>query len=99
MDASETAQNQYASFLVRLWRSAEPRSTGSTDDWQGEVEHIQSGRRSGFTSRAELWEILCRLRDTCQVPPMGKETHHETHNHLPYTDCHVSGSVWDTSAD
>jgi hypothetical protein len=60
MDASETTQDQYASFLVRLWRSAEPRPNGSTGEWQGEVEHIQSGRRSAFASIGELWEFLCQ---------------------------------------
>lgn len=58
MDARETTQDQYASFLVRLWRSAEPRPNGSTDEWHGEVEHIQSGRRWRLGSPAELWEFL-----------------------------------------
>ena len=64
MDASETTQDQYASFLVRLWRSAEPRPNGSTDDWQGEVEHIQSGQRWQFASLAGLDRIL---RQLCRV--------------------------------
>jgi hypothetical protein len=64
MDASETTQDQYASFLVRLWRSAEPRPNGSNGDWQGEVEHIQSGRRWRFASLAGLDRIL---RQPCGV--------------------------------
>ena len=58
MDETEFTQGQYASFLVRLWRTAEPESGGSSGDWQGEVEHIQSGRRSAFASPTELWEFL-----------------------------------------
>ena len=58
MDEIELPEGQYASFLVRLWRTAEPESGGSSGDWQGEVEHIQSGRRSAFASIGELWEFL-----------------------------------------
>jgi hypothetical protein len=60
MDEIELPEGQYASFLVRLWRPAEPESAGSSGDWQGEVEHIQSGRRSAFASIGELWEFLCQ---------------------------------------
>ena len=58
MDEIELPEGQYASFLVRLWRTAEPESGGSGGDWQGEVEHIQSGRHSAFASPVELWEFL-----------------------------------------
>lgn len=60
MDDIESPQDQYASFLVRLWRSAEPASGELTDDWRGEVEHIQSGRRWTFASATELYDLLCR---------------------------------------
>lgn len=42
MNTCESTQDQYASFIVRLWRSGEP---GLDSEWHGEVEHIQSGRR------------------------------------------------------
>jgi hypothetical protein len=58
MDESESTQDQYASFLVRLWRSADPAPGSSNGDWQGEVEHIQSGKRLAFGSISELWEFL-----------------------------------------
>lgn len=64
MNASQSTQDQYASFLIRLWRSIEPMPDGSTDEWQGEVEHIQSGRRCQFASFAGLNSIL---RQLCEV--------------------------------
>ncbi len=41
----------YLSFLVRMWREG-------SDDWQGEVEHIQSGRRWEFSTAEELCQFL-----------------------------------------
>lgn len=58
MNETETVQEQYASFLVRLWRRAKPAAADSGDVWQGEVEHIQSGRRWAFGSSIELCEIV-----------------------------------------
>lgn len=66
MDEFELLHGQYASFLVRLWRSGEPKTVTSASSWQGEVEHIQSGQRLGFTSPAELWEFLRQPRDLSQ---------------------------------
>lgn len=65
MDESESTHDQYASFLVRLWRSADPRPNGSTGEWQGEVEHIQSGQRWQFASLGGLNRIL---RQLCEAP-------------------------------
>lgn len=64
MDEIEIAQDQYASFLVRLWRGDRPRPDTPDDDWQGEVEHIQSGQRRQFASLAGLNRIL---RQLCEV--------------------------------
>lgn len=58
MNEIESAQGQYASFLVRLWRSTTPEPTGLRTAWHGEVEHIQSGRRLAFASVSELCELL-----------------------------------------
>lgn len=44
MEEVETRQDQYASFLVRLWRSGEPVLAEPGNDWRGEIDHIQSGR-------------------------------------------------------
>ncbi len=60
MDARESTQDRYASFLVRLWRSAEPAPDDPQDDWHGEVEHIQSGGHEAFASMAELLHLLCQ---------------------------------------
>ena len=48
----------YASFLVRLWRRREPEPTQNAASWQGEVEHVQSGRRWSFDSLERLLAIL-----------------------------------------
>jgi hypothetical protein len=58
MDEPTSTRFQYASFLVRMWRpvlSAAPERAGS---WQGEIEHIQSGRRLVFGSPEELLVLL-----------------------------------------
>jgi len=60
MDEIEARQVQYASFLVRVWRNAEAAPDGSRSEWHGEVEHIQSGRRTAFASLGELRELLCK---------------------------------------
>ena len=67
MDEIELPQGQYASFLVRLWRTAEPESDGSSGDWQGEVEHIQSGLRVTFASPVQLLQFLSQALATKEV--------------------------------
>jgi hypothetical protein len=57
----------YISFLVRLWRDLEPQPPESTADWQGEVEHIQSGRRSTFNGLDELLDFLRRQAENQDV--------------------------------
>jgi hypothetical protein len=48
---------QYASFLIRLWRSFEPEDIVPAQ-WQSEVEHIQSGRCWKFATLAEMEEFF-----------------------------------------
>jgi hypothetical protein len=60
MNEIEFPQGQYASFLIRLWRSTTPEPAGPRTDWHGEIEHIQSGRRLAFASVSELCELLCQ---------------------------------------
>lgn len=60
MDELEFSQGQYASFLVRLWRKAGPPAGDDCANWQGEVEHIQSGRRWTFASISEMVALLCQ---------------------------------------
>lgn len=50
----------YISFLVRLWCEERPGYSESTAAWQGEVEHIQSGRRLTFDSLDDLLDFLRR---------------------------------------
>jgi hypothetical protein len=52
---------EYASYLVRLWRDQDPASRES--NWQGEIEHIQSGERWMFESVDELFTFLHRRVD------------------------------------
>ena len=56
---------QYASFMIRLWREKSPGPPQATGDWQGEVEHIQSGRQWRFYG---LDELLGWLRRQMQDP-------------------------------
>jgi hypothetical protein len=53
-------QTLYISFLLRLWRAPEPQPPERPAAWQGEVEHIQSGRRSTFDSLDDLLDFLRR---------------------------------------
>jgi hypothetical protein len=58
MERSVPAQQEYASFLIRMWREVDPAAPYTAAEWHGEVEHIQSGQHSKFASEAELWEFL-----------------------------------------
>jgi len=50
----EGKESVYLSLLVRLWYT--PTSKGGK--WEGEVEHVQSGRRWRFTSLEALIAFL-----------------------------------------
>jgi len=54
------ARPTYASFLVRLWREAEPDRREMAADWQGEVQHIQTSQRWTFSTFDELLGLLRR---------------------------------------
>lgn len=58
-----SVSTQYASFLVRLWREDDPERPGWFSDWQGEAEHIQTGRRWTFARLDELLSFLRRLAE------------------------------------
>ncbi len=58
---------RYASFLVRLWREDDPEQPGRFGDWQGEVEHIQTGRRWAFARLDELLDSLRRLVEDAEA--------------------------------
>ncbi|MEZ4735831.1 MAG: hypothetical protein R3E79_52750 [Caldilineaceae bacterium] len=49
----------YASFLIRLWSttSREPPQAG---EWQGEIQHLQSGQRQTFVTLTEMVVLLQR---------------------------------------
>lgn len=64
MNDSESTQVQYASFLVRLWRSGDPAPEGCNGGWQGEVEHIQSGQRWRFCGLEDLLATMRRQATT-----------------------------------
>ncbi len=54
---------QYASFLIRLWREGSP--SDASQEWRGEVEHIQSGQRWSFNT---LDEMLSFVRQQAEDP-------------------------------
>ena len=53
----------YASFLIRLWRQTGPLNLDHPAEWQGEVEHIQSGKRWKFNALADLLDFLRQQAD------------------------------------
>jgi len=60
---------EYASFLIRLWREADPMMHELTTDWNSEVEHIQTGRRWTFDTLDELLDFLRRQAEDPTVRP------------------------------
>jgi hypothetical protein len=52
------ASTDYASFLVRLWRSRERGPSEHAASWHGEAEHIQSGQRWTFDTLDDLLRVL-----------------------------------------
>ncbi len=48
----------YISFLVRMWREKTAEQSEPAGDWQGEVEHIQSGRKWQFNNEEALTRFL-----------------------------------------
>ena len=58
MERSVPAQQEYASFLIRMWREVDPAALDAATEWQGEVEHIQRGWRTSFSTLAELLDDL-----------------------------------------
>lgn len=58
----------YLSFLVRLWHEAAPEDSGPGAEWQGEIEHIQSGQRWQFSNLDELLSFLRRMTENPARP-------------------------------
>jgi hypothetical protein len=67
-----TAVTTYISFLIRLWREESPELPEAIADWQGEVEHIQTGRRWTFGTLHELLSFLRRQVEAPEV--LGRPT-------------------------
>jgi len=51
---------EYASFLIRLWREANPDPHAPPAGWRGEMEHIQSGQSWTFDNLDEMLDFLRR---------------------------------------
>jgi hypothetical protein len=62
------ARPTYASFLVRLWREAEPDPREIAAGWQGEVQHIQTSQRRDFGTLDELLGILRQVTEEADAP-------------------------------
>jgi hypothetical protein len=62
MERSASVQQEYASFLIRLWREVDPAAPSAMTEWHGEIEHIQSGDRGRFESLDVILDVLrCQL--------------------------------------
>ena len=53
-----TIPTTYVSFLIRMWRERDPDQSERLGDWQGEVEHIQSGQLWTFRTIQDLFSLL-----------------------------------------
>jgi hypothetical protein len=58
MEQPGQEQQEYASFLIRMWREVNLGAPGTPTEWRGEIEHIQSGRRTDFRTLAALSDWL-----------------------------------------
>ncbi len=61
-----TAPTTYISFLIRIWRERDPEQPEWLGDWQGEIEHIQSGRRWTFHTMRDMFSLLRDQVETAQ---------------------------------
>jgi hypothetical protein len=66
------ASEAYQSYLVRLWRhpgeDRAPEPGQASQDWHGEIEHIQSGQRWMFTTLDELLAFWRRQLCEAEAP-------------------------------
>ena len=58
----------YASFMVRLWCESDLERGAAPAGWQGEVQHIQTGRRRAFSSLDELLGLLRQATEEADAP-------------------------------
>jgi hypothetical protein len=49
---------KYASFMLRLWSRRNQELPQPSYEWQGEVEHIQSGQKWNFDNFEDLAAFL-----------------------------------------
>ena len=53
------SSSTYLSFILRIWRERDlERPDSPVGQWQGEVEHIQTGERVSFSSIDAVIEFL-----------------------------------------
>jgi len=62
------ARPTYASFLVRLWREAEPDRREMAAGWRGEVQHIQTSQRWTLRTLDELMGVLRQATEEADAP-------------------------------
>jgi hypothetical protein len=58
----------YVSLLIRLWREPASELADQAAGWQGEVEHIQSGRRWTFDGLDQLFASIRRQVEGSEEP-------------------------------
>ena len=58
-ETSADEQQEYASFLIRMWRSTDEAPA----EWRGVIEHLQSSRCLRFSSLGELSRLLDHLAE------------------------------------
>lgn len=69
---TETLPNStYLSFILRIWRERDlERPDSPLGEWQGEVEHIQTGERRSFNSIDAVVDFLrAQVVESGQMSP------------------------------
>jgi hypothetical protein len=51
-------ETEYHSYLIRLWRDKEAGGTGEPPAWQGEMVHIQTGKKWSLPDLEEALFVL-----------------------------------------
>jgi hypothetical protein len=62
----------YYSFLLRMWQVP----TNGEHTWRIQLENVQTGEKSGFTSLEELFSCLCHVTEQ-ENKQLGEGNHTE----------------------
>ena len=63
-----------STFVIRLWREQGGKEAGSVQEWQGRIEHLQSGEGITFRHWDQLLEFMQHLGVSLELPEAAVES-------------------------